>query len=103
MLDGFTIFGINAANTIGGTSYGVYVRDGGARLRISHNRIHGGAGGNGAPGTRGVDGAIGGDGSIGYTARSLPIDCTEEYDSPGGLRTHRGSSLGYWASYRHRH
>jgi len=84
VLDGFTVFGINAGNTTGGNSYGVYVRDSGARLRISHNRILGGPGGNGQGGTRGSDGPNGLDGGGGPSAKNLTTNCVVANESAGG-------------------
>ena len=84
VLDGFTVFGINAGNTQGGNSYGVYVRDSGARLRLSHNRVFGGPGGNGKSGTRGSDGSNGVDGAGGPSAKNLTSNCVAGNESGGG-------------------
>ncbi len=84
VLDGFTIFGINAGNTQGGNSYGIYVRDSGARLRISHNRVFGGPGGNGQGGTRGSDGGNGSDGEGGAPSKNLSSNCVTANESAGG-------------------
>jgi len=67
-IDGFTIFGANAANTPGANSYAVYLRNVGPDLSVTNCKIFGGAGGNGATGTNGVDGINGTDGSAGLNA-----------------------------------
>jgi len=84
VLDGFTIFGVNAGNTLGGSSYGVYVRDSGVALRVSNNRIFGGPGGNGGNGARGSDGANGVDGGNGLAAKNLTANCVAANESNGG-------------------
>ncbi len=85
VLDGFTIFGVNAGNIRGGNSYGVYIRNSGDRLRISKNRIFGGPGGNGENGARGTDGTNGVDGTDGIAAKNLTTDCIEANQSSGGV------------------
>ncbi len=68
VLDGFTVFGANAANVAGANSYAIYLRDCGPKVEIRHNRVFGGAGGNGQAGQPGTDGADGGNGSNGSNA-----------------------------------
>jgi len=85
VLDGFTIFGVNAGNIRGGNSYGVYARNSGDRLRISKNRIFGGPGGNGENGARGTDGPNGVNGTNGIAAKNLTTDCATADQSSGGV------------------
>ncbi len=89
VIDGFTIFGVNAGNIPGGNSYGIYVRNSSERLRISNNRIFGGPGGSGENGQRGVDGPPGVDGAGGAAAKNLSTDCSspgdESIGGAGGL------------------
>ncbi|MGM0576379.1 MAG: MopE-related protein [Myxococcota bacterium] len=59
VLDGFTVFGANAANVIGANSYALYLRNAGSQLQVRNNRIFGGAGGNGPAGAQGDDGIDG--------------------------------------------
>ncbi len=97
VLDGFTIFGINAGNTQGGNSYGIYVRDSGIKLRISHNTVLGGPGGNGRSGTRGADGPNGVDGGNGPAAKNLSANCAagnESAGASGGARTCGAADVG---------
>ncbi|PKN54178.1 MAG: hypothetical protein CVU56_27910, partial [Deltaproteobacteria bacterium HGW-Deltaproteobacteria-14] len=68
VVQGFTVFGANAANTPGANSYAVYLRDCGPALELRDNRILGGAGGNGQPGGSGGDGQDGVSGAPGTAA-----------------------------------
>ncbi len=85
VIDGFTIFGVNAGNISGGNSYAIYVRNSGERLRISKNRVFGGPGGNGDNGLRGNDGQSGVDGAPGLAAKNLSSDCAANDVSGGGV------------------
>ena len=80
-LDGFTIFGVNAANDPGSNSYGLYLGNCGVKLLIRSNRIFGGAGGNG---TAGIPGGPGDPGVPG-----VPGEDSEDVNSyiPNGNRT----------------
>jgi subtilisin-like proprotein convertase family protein len=61
-LEGFVLYGpVNP--TVGGNSYGVYVANSSANLRIVNNTIYGGAGGPGAGQTAAGAGAAGGAGA----------------------------------------
>jgi hypothetical protein len=68
IIDGFTIFGPNLANTPGANSYAVYLYNVGSSVAVTNNRIIGNAGGNGAPGSAGTSGFAGVNGAIGIAA-----------------------------------
>jgi hypothetical protein len=68
-LDGFTVFGLSGFGP-GESSVAVYVRDSGAGVRLSDNRI---VAGNGTAGARGADGGDGPDGAAGG-AGAPPVD-----------------------------
>ncbi len=96
VLDGFTIFGVNAANTVGSSSYAVYLSGCGPKLRVSKNRIFAGPGGNGAAGARGTDGAAGVNGASGAAAKNLAANCalaSESTGGAGGSRTCGGTDV----------
>ncbi|MCC6621980.1 MAG: hypothetical protein IT385_12030 [Deltaproteobacteria bacterium] len=89
VLDGFTVFGINAANLVAQNSYGIYIRDSGAGLRISKNRVLAGAGGNGTSGGNGSNGSNGVNGGNGTGARDAGLlsgnpNCTTADQLNGG-------------------
>ena len=91
ILDGFTVFGANAANVAGANSYAVYIRNGGDRLKIRSNHILGGAGGNGDggnPGGDGTDGQAAGAGlavyDVGKIAAGGTRQCTNAQDQNNG-------------------
>ncbi|MCB9729539.1 MAG: hypothetical protein H6744_08515 [Deltaproteobacteria bacterium] len=98
ILDGFTVFGANAANVAGANSYAIYLRNAGPRVEVRNNRIFGGAGGNGAAGQSGSDGLDGPPGVPGvgvkdvgkYGAGNVRV-CTDGADASvagaGGERT----------------
>ncbi|MEZ4268085.1 MAG: MopE-related protein [Myxococcota bacterium] len=71
ILDGFTVFGANAANVAGANSYAVYLRNVGAKVEVRKNRIFGGAGGNGIAGAPGVDGFDGPGGGAGLGVKDV--------------------------------
>ncbi|MCB9785380.1 MAG: hypothetical protein H6744_01690 [Deltaproteobacteria bacterium] len=68
VIDGFTIFGPNLANTPAANSYAVYLRNVGPMVSVANNRIFGGSGGNGAQGSPGVTGFPGEGGKMGVAA-----------------------------------
>ena len=72
-LDGFTIFGVSGFEP-GESSIAVYLRDVGANVRVTGNRV---VAGNGADGARGPDGGGGTVGS-GGAAGAAPIDVGDE-------------------------
>ncbi len=74
VFDGFSVYAYH--NKLPGqSSYGVYLLDVDATLRVSHNIVVGGSGGKGA---RGTDGLAGGDGSAGVTGIDA-FDLANEY------------------------
>ena len=84
VLDGFSIFG-DAQPAAGHSSYALYIHDCDATVKIAHNRILGGRGGNGAVGASGANGQTGTNGSAGNNAFDLPDHtCTIANTSPGG-------------------
>ena len=93
VLDGFSIFGANAANVLGANSYAIYLWSCGSGVEIRSNRIFGGAGGNGAAGVSGSEGLDGFNGATGSGAQDIgnvqgdgERSCTDGVDtSPGGL------------------
>jgi hypothetical protein len=98
ILDGFTVFGANAANVAGANSYAIYLRNVGAKLAVRASRIFGGAGGNGIAGLAGVDGFDGPGGAGGAGVKDVANfgagnvrQCTDGTDSTvggdGGART----------------
>jgi hypothetical protein len=84
VLDGFTVFGVNAANTVGLSSYAVYLNGCGPKLRVSKNRIFAGPGGSGQAGARGTNGATGINGTAGAAAKNLTANCAVANESSGG-------------------
>ncbi|PKN54094.1 MAG: hypothetical protein CVU56_28415, partial [Deltaproteobacteria bacterium HGW-Deltaproteobacteria-14] len=89
-LVGFSVFGINAANQPGANSYSIYLRNCGAGLTISHNRIFAGPGGFGQPGGAGASGAPGANGVAGAAAHDTGLyvdpfaDCKPVSERAGG-------------------
>jgi hypothetical protein len=71
ILDGFTVFGANAANVAGANSYAIYLRNVGPQVQVRKNRIFGGAGGNGIAGSPGVDGGDGPSGAAGLGVKDV--------------------------------
>lgn len=67
-LDGFTIFGPQAGNEPGQSSYAVLLEGAGPFTRVSNNRIFAGPGGRGEGGARGAHGMAGVDGEPGLDA-----------------------------------
>lgn len=72
VLDGFSVFGANAANVAGANSYAIYIANCGPNLLIRDNTVFGGAGGNGAQGQEGSDGLDGVHGAVGQDAYDVP-------------------------------
>jgi hypothetical protein len=94
ILDGFTVFGANAAVSLGATSnsYAVYLYNCGQGVEIRANRIFGGAGGAGMPGSKGFDGPDGKNGTKGkdaYDVDKFTFNgnryCTEDDHNMGGI------------------
>jgi hypothetical protein len=86
-LDGFTIYGFEAAP--GGSSYAVHVRGCDATLRLAHNQIHAGSGGRGQRGSDGIDGADGAAGGVGAAAYDIWVAygasvCVPAHHTAGG-------------------
>ena len=97
IVDGFSIFGFNAANQAGENSYAVYLSNCGSNVEVTNNRIIGGAGGNGASGGGGGDGDDGTNGGNGQNSQAVSLDCeTSEILSGGsaGANTCGGTNLG---------
>jgi hypothetical protein len=67
--DGFTINGESPLSE--GNSYGIYVRDSNARLRITNNRVFAGDGGRGTAGAVGGNGTAGVAGAVGRNSFSV--------------------------------
>ncbi len=67
--DGFTINGESPLTE--GNSYGIYVRDSNARLRITNNRVFAGDGGRGTAGAVGGNGTAGVAGAVGRNSFSV--------------------------------
>ncbi len=85
VVDGFTVFGPNAANQAGANSYAMYLRDGGAKLIVRNNRVFAGAGGNGTAGAAGGDGTDGSGGVTGGAAYDAGTrTCTSTHEKAGG-------------------
>ncbi len=101
VVDGFTIFG-KSNNTLGGSSYAVYIRGTTNALVFSNNTIYAGNGGAGSAGTGGAvgTGGAGGEGSIGvnsfevssYNCASDMVD-PEGWGGSGGTRTCGATSI----------
>jgi hypothetical protein len=101
VLDGFTVFAPDGGAS-GASSYGVYVHDTDASLRLGHNRVYGGYGADGATGGDGTTGQAGPNGSTGVAALDLNVafgvvnhGCLlahERPGGPGGSRTCSGQS-----------
>lgn len=68
VLDGFTVFGTHAGNTLGESSHAVLLDGCGPFTRVSNNRIFAGPGGRGQGGARGNHGLAGVDGEPGLDA-----------------------------------
>ncbi len=95
VVDGFTVFGPNAANLPGVNSYAIYLRDAGAGLRVSNNRVFAGPGGPGSAGASGSNGQGGVDGADGLDAKNT-AGCPPATGSTGGLggsRTCEGTNV----------
>jgi hypothetical protein len=91
VLDGFSIFGANAANVAGANSYAVYLWSCGSGVEIRGNRVFGGAGGNGIGGFSGDDGLDGFSGVSGAGAEdigNIAVNgfrfCTDGFDTNSG-------------------
>ena len=89
----FDGFGVFAADVTGSSasSYGVYLRDCDASVRVSNNRVHAGRGGDGDRGDDGESGDDGNPGTDGMDALDLlsayqvdDHDCAPANHSPGG-------------------
>jgi hypothetical protein len=72
VLDGFSVVGSSQLAS-GASSYAVYIRGCDATLRISHNRILAGRGGDGIAGADGTDGLSGPSGTGGVNALDLYV------------------------------
>ena len=91
VLDGFSVFGANAANVAGANSYAIYLWSCGSGVEIRANRIFGGAGGNGAAGSSGSEGLDGFGGASGSGAEDVGAildsgarTCTDGLDTNAG-------------------
>ncbi len=85
IVDGFTIFGYNAANQAGENSYALYLSECGSNVEVTNNRIIGGPGGNGGQGGGGSDGNDGQDGAGGDDVYDTGTDqCVASMELPGG-------------------
>ncbi len=87
IVNGFTIFGTNAANIQGSNSYAVYLSGCGPTLRVESNQIFGGAGGNGSQGQAGTEGATGVDGGMGigsFDTNGAATSCSASDHRQGG-------------------
>jgi len=84
IVDGFTIFGFNAANQPGDNSYAIYLSDCGPNVEITNNRIFGGAGGNGGLGSGGTDGGDGSNGGNGVDSVQTSLTCAGSDETDGG-------------------
>lgn len=94
IVDGFTIFGPNAANQAGENSYAVYLNNCGPLVEITNNRIIGGPGGNGVSGVGGGDGTDGVDATNGVQVAQLSGQCNSGNNGgTGGARTCEGTSV----------
>ncbi|MFO0751475.1 MAG: hypothetical protein U1F43_38275 [Myxococcota bacterium] len=94
VLDGVTVFGINAANLPGQNSYGIYVNGSGQRLRLSKNKVFAGPGGAGTNGARGSDGTPGANANEGGDAVGLTSACgASTSGGSGGSLTCGGSDV----------
>ncbi len=81
ILNGFSVFGTNAANIQGSNSYAVYLATCGPKVRIEGNAIFGGPAGSGGLGTAGTEGASGPDGTDGIDAKDTGGGATSCFGS----------------------
>lgn len=72
VLDGFSVVG-SSQLAAGASSYAVYIRGCDATLRISHNRVLAGRGGDGLDGAGGTDGLSGPAGAAGVNALDMYV------------------------------
>ncbi len=95
VLDGFTVFGPNAANSPGANSYAIYLRNAGSKLLVRNNRVFGNAGGNGQSGGTGGDGTDGVGGAPGLDAKDIVTrSCAASNHTSGGAGGARTCSDG---------
>jgi hypothetical protein len=84
-LDGFTVFGAST-KTKGASTYGIFLRDCDAGLRIRGNKVIAGDAGGGKPGSAGSNGAAGLSGTPGGNAKDIgTFTCSTTHATSGGL------------------